>query len=221
MTIQIPDLMAYSNEQYDIEGFPLNQYFQKTGIANPFANRERACSSCWNGYRAAWAVENNCLLIKSIHIDGYEGENVLESIFPGATNGKLADWYSGKIASKLSDEIRQGVDGEEVVVERTLELNFQDGILISDNVVLNYLLTPREIEIGLTSTDVTVRRKFAKLLEFKAVPEQIKRGILDEDSAVRESFMLAAYSRRLTFSLSPEELERALTVIHRGAPDLE
>lgn len=74
------------------------------------------------------------------------------------------------------------------------------------DVVLKHLSTLRDIETGLSSPDVSVRRKFAQSLESSATPEQIERGLLDEDSEVRIAFISSC-----GFQPTPAQIERGLT----------
>lgn len=130
----------------------------------------------------------------------------LADIFPDVAEPVFANWFSGEINASLSDEIMRNGEGEEVTVERTLKLDFRNGVLTSEDVALKFPLTRGEIENGLTSPDASVRREFAESREYRLTPEQIERGLQDEDSAVRVSFM---YRTRRT--LTPEQQERAMT----------
>lgn len=243
MTQQIQETLRYNDQVYRMygrNGRPLENFFELHGNRPLFLVQ---ATSCWRGYVGAWSLVDGKLWLDCLDgyiakgalveiangMDGpgglfghpidYEDQTLcskatLENLFPDAEGSVFARWFSGEIETPLSDEVKS-IDGEEVVVERTLKLGFRDGLLISENVELEYLPTPRDIENGLTSTDVSVRRQFAKSLESNgesnAAPEQIRRGLLDEDSSVRQSFIQAAYSLRMSFSLTPEQLERALT----------
>lgn len=220
MTTQLSELMIYHNEEFRIKNFPLNLYFKKSGNANPFEKDSSELDSfCWNGYLASWVVEGDHLFLKEIVQVPEGSENVpdLETVFPGQADGVFANWYSGEIEAPLSDEVKRNSDGDEVAVERTLKLGFQDGILISEDVILKYPLTLGEIERGLTSTEVSVRRQFAESRDYTPTVEQIERGMLDEDGLVRMLFTM--HARRVRFPFTPEQLERALTDKNKNIRD--
>lgn len=225
MTAQIPEILLYNDQSYRMNSAPLEGFFKLNGNRPPFLART---TMCWRGYSGAWSLVDRKLWLDCLdgyiakgslveiadgafrqHID-YEDQNLcskitLGDIFPDAQGPVFAHWYSGEITVPLSDEIKS-LDGEEVVVKRTLKLNFQDGLLISEEVALKHLSTPRDIENGLTSTDASVRRQFAGSRAYRPTPEQIERGMLDTDSRVREEFISRAHS-----SFTPEQLERAST----------
>ncbi|MBI4807589.1 MAG: sel1 repeat family protein [Nitrosomonadales bacterium] len=213
MTEQLRDRMLYRDEEFQIETYPLNQYFKLTGIDNPYGDENRGRTSlCWNGYVATWALEDGRLYLSNIEDILVKGKEALnhEAVFPGQTACIFAHWYSGEINVPLNDAVKRDGDDDQVAVERTLKLAFQSGILISEEVVLKYPLTPNAIEIGLTSTDVYVRREFADSLDgYMPTPEQIERGMLDEDGKVRMAFIMHARKEKHPFT--PEQLERALT----------
>lgn len=259
MTTQSSEKLLYNGKEYLMRIYPLDAFFRLSRNRAPFLV---TISTCWRGYVGTWSLVDGKLWLDSLrgyiargslvkiagevfgHFKEYniDLENpamcsriTLADIFPGAEGSVFAYWFSGKIKVPLNDEVKLNNDGDEVVVKRTLVLRIRNGRLILEDVVLKYLDTPREIENGLTSTDVSVRRQFATSLESKATPEQIARGILDDDSAVRVSFMRAAYSSRecslfaslprafqktprkpvysssARFSFTPEQLERVLT----------
>ncbi len=215
-----------------MDNAPLEDFFELSGKRAPFLVLG---THCWRGYSGNWSLSDNKLRLE--HLNGYiakgplveiadnafrEGIDIdtddpsqcskitLADIFPGTEGSVFAHWYSGEINAPLSDEVKRSKDGEDVIVERTLKLGFQDGLLISEEVTLEYHFSRGEIESGLTSADVSVRQKFANSLnDYKPTPAQIERGMLDEDGLVRMLFTI--HARRVNFPFTSEQLERALT----------
>ena len=123
MTMQLPDNLLYRGKEYRMRGYPLNDYFAQSGIANPFGDESRGRTSlCWNGYVAAWSVEDGRLYLKEIRDIHGKGEDVLnlETVFPGHPDGVFAYWYSGTITPSPN------IHGWD------FNLVFRDGILISE-----------------------------------------------------------------------------------------
>ena len=230
MTTQVSETLLYNSQDYRMDNAPLEDFFKFIGHRLPFLVR---ATYCWRGYIGTWSLVDGRLRLDSLdgyiakgplveiadgafrHQIDYEDQALcskitLADIFPGAEGPVFADWFSGEIIAPLNDDV-VSIDDEDAVVERTLKLVFRGGVLVSEDVVLEHLPTRRDIEKGLASPDVNVRREFAKSIESSATPEQILRGILDEDSRVRQSFMQAAYSSRSRFSFTPDQLERVLS----------
>lgn len=240
MTTQVPETLIYNGQEYLTNDKPLDAFFKLGGKRVPFLV---LATYCWRGYSGNWSLSDNKLRLE--HLNGYIAkgplveiasnafredvdidtddpsqcsEITLADIFPGTEGPVFAHWFSGEIKSRLSNEVKRSNDGEDVIVERTLKLGFQDGLLISEEVMLEYHLSRGEIENGLTSTDVSIRQKFADSLDdYKPTPKQIERGMLDEDGLVRMLFTM--HARRVRFPFTPEQLERALTDKNKNIRD--
>lgn len=227
MTVQIPEILIHNGQRHSmINAAPLEVFFKLKDKRPPFL----PCASyCTRSYVGTWSLVDKKLMLE--HLEGHIAKEALvditdgayrhkidydnqalcskitlADIFPGAASPVFADWFSGEINASLSDEIMRNGEGDDVSVERTLKLGFQNGVLTSEDVALKFPLTHREIESGLTSPEASVRREFAESREYTLTPAQIERGLQDEDSSVRVAFM---YRTRRT--LTPEQLERAMT----------
>lgn len=227
MTVQISEILIHNGQQHPmINVAPIESLFKLNGNRPAFL---AYATFCMRGYVGTWSLVNNKLMLD--HLEGYIAKGplveiadgafrheidyedqalcskiTLADIFPDAAEPVFAHWFSGEINASLSDEIMRNGEGEEVAVERTLKLGFRNGVLTAEDVVLKFPLTRGEIESGLTSADVSVRRQFAESREYTLTPAQIERGLQDGDSAVRVAFMY-----RTRRSLTPEQQERGMT----------
>lgn len=151
MTVQLSEPIFYRDEELHAREYPLNDYFARTGIANPFGKESRGRSSlCWNGYVASWMVVDDHLYLKEISDFHGVGMNALnlETIFPGYADGVFAHWYSGTMKFPQGAVIKPGSSTTPSVFERDLTLVFRKGLLVSEEVVSNNVTAPDEAEIA-------------------------------------------------------------------------
>lgn len=104
MAAQLPDIIWLHSKEMDLYSNPLENYWQKTGKRKP---NFKVAENCKRGYVAAWAIENNQLLLTHIHGEHYVttfflGNKLVETdvkkLFPKSGNlGVLANWFSGKL----------------------------------------------------------------------------------------------------------------------------
>jgi hypothetical protein len=151
MTVQLSEPIFYRDAVLHAREYPLNDYFARTGIANPFGEESRGRSSlCWNGYVASWTIEDGRLYLKEIIDFHGEGVNVLnlETIFPGYADGVFAHWYSGKMKFPQGEVIKRGNSTAPSIFERDWTLVFCNGLLVSEEVVSNNVTVPDKAEIA-------------------------------------------------------------------------
>lgn len=151
MTVQLAEPIFYRDEELHAREYPLNDYFVRTGIANPFGEESRGRSSlCWNGYVASWSIEDGRLYLKELNDFHGEGENALhlETIFPGYADGVFAHWYSGTMKFPQNEVIKRGSSTTPSFFERDLTLVFRKGLLVSEEVVSNKVTGADETEIA-------------------------------------------------------------------------
>ena len=151
MTVQLSEPIFYRDAELHAREYPLNNYFARTGIANPFGEESRGRSSlCWNGYVASWSIEDGRLYLKKIYDFHGKGVNALnlETIFPGYADGVFAHWYSGTMKFPQGEVIKRVGSTAQVIFERDLILVFCKGLLISENVVANKVTEAGEAEIA-------------------------------------------------------------------------
>ncbi len=151
MTVQLSEPIFYRDAELHGREYPLNDYFARTGIANPFGEESRGRSSlCWNGYVASWSIEDGRLYLNEINDFHGEGVNALnlETIFPGYADGVFAHWYSGTMKFPQGEVIKQGGSTAPSIFERNLTLVFRKGLLVSEEVVLNKVTDAGETVIA-------------------------------------------------------------------------
>lgn len=175
MTVQISEPLIYRDEELRTREYPLNEYFVRSGIANPFGNESRGTMSCcWNGYVAAWLVEDGRLYLKQIQDIHGEGENALnlETVFPGYTEGVFAHWYSGTMKFPQGEVIKRGSSTAPNIFERDWVLIFRKGLLVSEEVVLN----------SVTGTDEAgIAKNISQLRNIISVDKNNQPQIMPED----------------------------------------
>lgn len=117
MTKQIDDLIRYMGNEYVIDEYPLESYFDRKGIPKPDFSLSQSQgvstlvinSACRRGYVAMWEIIDEMLYLTDIR-----SSSLLSSykhiVFPD-TNEKpvFADWFSGMImlAGLFDSEGRQ------------------------------------------------------------------------------------------------------------------
>jgi len=132
MCEQIKEKLYYKGKQYDMgrtrDCYPLNQYLEKRNDVK-FVWQS---TSCYNGYIATWAIENNKLLLIELkgYIDGRKEVN-LNYVFPNQTK-VFANWFTGEIKIPIGV-----VFGRMDISAKDLFLKFENGIFVSEKEIDN------------------------------------------------------------------------------------
>jgi hypothetical protein len=154
MTQQAKERLIYQGEMYEMNTFPLEQYFSGFGqksrlfaqshclagrwIKRLFGLLEKPpifppSSSCWRGYYGAWEIKSNKLYLVDLIFFIEGGRQVgIEYIFPGKRE-VFARWFNGEIRLLLNksdiNTLSLYVFNDELVLE------FKHGILINSRFV--------------------------------------------------------------------------------------
>lgn len=100
-TPQHADLLCFRGKTYQVYGWPLVEYYGNcsntdAAVAAAIAPEPLLRSSaCVEGYWAKWEIRNHKLVLTKLFTYRNDRDIPLWKLFPGASNGVVASWYSG------------------------------------------------------------------------------------------------------------------------------
>jgi len=135
MTAQIQEILIYKDEQHRMSAEPLFNYWALGGPNPSFRMRTTAL---WRGYVGTWSVIKNRLYLTGIDANHENGKQAtLESLFPGYPERVFAHWFSGRVRLPQGDVVEYIHAGYASVYEADLFLDFEDGVLVGEELKSN------------------------------------------------------------------------------------
>ncbi len=133
MTAQIKELLIFEDKKYGMATEPLKPYLELLDF-NEFVAEN---SACWRGYYGTWEIKNNHLFLTGLHayIKNFNEVN-LQHLFPDQTE-VFAYWFNGRIFLPHGKLLKYVHMGYASVYEKTLILEFENGLLISKSYLTN------------------------------------------------------------------------------------
>jgi hypothetical protein len=150
MTVQVPETLRYKGEILTFDDYPLEPYLASGRCAVKF---QAPSTALHRGYVGTWSIEHARLYLTKL--EGHVGEFAntvevgLEILFPDSPDGVFARWFSGQLCCPMGELLNYGRGGFTSVYESDLFIQIEQGVVISERVVVN----------GEASTPVTLRAK--------------------------------------------------------------
>jgi len=197
-TDQISDILIIGNERVYLESFPLENLRKDNNLEKPF-DSQMFKTSCWRGYFATWEIIEGYLVLKEVQsaISKKTKLNIAEYLKNNGYNPKIingfvaADWFSGilKLESyaRHCNEIKKDRFCAEIITDQTIELIFDNGKLIKNNIIPiedykigdSLSLSVYDDEIGFKQIKGIIRENNGRKVRLEILPyrtdkEQIK-----------------------------------------------
>ncbi len=133
MTAQIKELLIFEDKKYGMATEPLKPYLELIDFNEFIAEN----SACWRGYYGVWEIKNNQLFLIGLkaYIKDFKEVNI-QHLFPDQTEA-FAYWFNGQIYLPHGELLKYIHMGYASIYEKTLILNFENGILISTSCKTN------------------------------------------------------------------------------------
>lgn len=150
MTVQVPETLRYKGEALSFYDYPLQPYLESGQCAVKF---QAPSTALHRGYVGTWSIEHARLYLTKL--EGHVGEFAntvevgLEVLFPDSPDGVFARWFSGQICCPMGELLNYGRGGFTSVYESDLFIQIEQGVVVSERVVMN----------GEASTPVSLRAK--------------------------------------------------------------
>jgi len=134
-TAQIPDIVYYNGNKYDLLCNPLERYFNSHPDKRPAT--VSSSTALERGYRATFEIQDGTLHLKDIQIiqspmnDENRWKSVMSEIFPDSELKKI-NWFTGLLripVGKLKKQINMGYES---VYEKYLLLEVKGGKLLKE-----------------------------------------------------------------------------------------
>lgn len=191
-TAQFPDIIHIDGTEHALNTNPLAPHLEHIGWTPPV---DAVISSAnWRGYIARWEVKDDQLLLidVTVRIDGVaRGElvtkSLFEDMFPWASDGVVANWYSGALIvpqGKMTNYVHMGYGSsyESYQVLRIESGQVIEHLELSDDEFEEY----RDIKF----------KEFTSTAEFKESLDEMREG---PDAMTEEQildFMRSFYAER-------------------------
>ncbi len=141
MTAQVTEKLIYQGKSYDMCTNPLGSLLKQRG----FGRLVSPHTACWRGYVGTWTVESDALYLTDIkaYVRAEEGDDSdrqiwgMAELFPEASNGVFAHWYSGEVRCPMGKRLQYVHAGYQSQYEFDLFLNFKLGRLMDRRTVIN------------------------------------------------------------------------------------
>lgn len=129
MTIQVGDILSHNGKKTTIATEPLKPYLEtRSDVSFIFKS-----TALVRGYIGTWKIKNKKLYLVALIGFIENNEKVdFKYLFPNKTE-VFADWFSGDIRIPEGDLLQKINIGHASVFARDRLLNFNKGILISEN----------------------------------------------------------------------------------------
>ena len=129
MTIQVGDILSHNGKKTTIATEPLKPYLEtRSDVSFIFKS-----TALVRGYIGTWKIKNKKLYLVALIGFIENNEKVdYKYLFPNKTE-VFADWFSGDIRIPEGDLLQKINIGHASVFARDRLLNFNKGILISEN----------------------------------------------------------------------------------------
>ena len=135
MTAQIGEKLIYQGKEHQMAAEPLSGYW---ALGGPNPNFEMRSTALWRGYIGTWSIIDNRLYLVGIDANYVDGrEYTLETLFPGYPERVFAHWFSGRLRLPQGEIIHYVHAGYGSVYETELFLDFEDGVLIGEELKNN------------------------------------------------------------------------------------
>jgi hypothetical protein len=138
MTVQVPETLRYKGEALSFYDYPLQPYLESGQCAVKFLAPSTALH---RGYVGTWSIEHARLYLTKL--EGHVGEFAntvevgLEVLFPDSPDGVFARWFSGQICCPMGELLNYGRGGFTSVYESDLFIQIEQGVVVSERVVMN------------------------------------------------------------------------------------
>lgn len=138
MTAQVSEVLIYKGERLALCEEPLSIYMETVA---QHIRLDAPHTALWRGYVGVWEIKNDRLYL--VDWTGYQNtrdqevELTLNDLFPGYPDGVFAHWYTGELRcprGALLDYVHGGFASR---YEEDLFLKIENGLLVSERVVVN------------------------------------------------------------------------------------
>lgn len=138
MTAQVPEILLYKGHELDMFSTPLGPYLETT--QHPI-KLDAPDTAMWRGYIGTWSIDDGRLYLVSLegNVLGPQGfEKVgLKDLFPNATDGLFAHWFSGELRCPLGDRLVYRHMGFGSEYEQDLLIKIVRGVVEQEHTVTN------------------------------------------------------------------------------------
>jgi hypothetical protein len=134
MTAQAAEILHHKGKVLQLTDEPLELYLTNSRWKPNF---EAMSTACWRGYIGEWEIDNDRLYLLAVHDPTLSETADLSEIFPESRGRVFAHWVTGEYRcpmGKLLEYIHMGFASTH---ERDLFLNFKQGELVGERVVIN------------------------------------------------------------------------------------
>ena len=127
--------LYYKTNRYGMTAEPLAYYWGLVGGRPKFQLRS---TGLWRSYIGSWRVTKERLYLIGLE-GGFEdgSELTLEALFPGYPERVFAHWFSGRVRLPQGNLIEYTHAGYASVYEADLFLDFEDGVLVREELRSN------------------------------------------------------------------------------------
>jgi len=125
MTIQAYEKLFYNGEEYCLDTYPLEVFFNNND--KPFV--AVICSACWREYIGTWEIKDSKLFF--MEAQSNDGDNKYKDrVFPDEKGPVFAKWFSGALVCPCGDRVAMPSIGRGVYChEEYLVLEVENGVV--------------------------------------------------------------------------------------------
>ena len=135
MTAQFSEKLYYNGEALALSCTPLGPYLRNTRSTLELVSPHTAL---WRGYVGTWSIEDGRLYL--IEFNGHGRDDVplrLNDLFPDATDGVFAHWFTGDLRCPLGGLLKYRHMGFGSLYEKDLYIRIRRGVVQEEHTVTN------------------------------------------------------------------------------------
>jgi len=135
MTAQISETLLYDGRSYSLFSTPLDPFLETTRHPIKLAETNTAL---WRGYVGTWSIEDDHLYLVDLKGGASTGDEVgLKDIFPDATDGVFAHWFTGDLRCPMGELLSYRHMGFGSQYEKDFYFHIRRGIVQAKQMVYN------------------------------------------------------------------------------------